>query len=344
MDKIFLIAVTTCDRAWGPGDNAPPGLCIQIINDPTKRPVAGIRIAYNSALANIRTTDFKLRLDQGQQISPACCKSKGRINGFDGEDVQDKVRFYQLCKAANLPVVPVYAGFAQGEALLPADRERAGRDSLFVKSLRGNLGEGAAIWRRGEGGYANGAEAFPTLDDLLVELAKSDCVVQPLLSDHAALRAAGSEGLSTVRIVTLRMPDGSVAAACALLLMAKGMLSQYGEYFGIDMRDGSLTTWLDQSAEQRRRRGGLPPGFPLAAIPGWQGLIDMVCHAHGAAFGAFATLGWDVVLTDGGALLLEANQGWGIMLHQVLGEPMGRTAIGAAATAWLNCCCPKLLS
>jgi hypothetical protein len=176
----------------------------------------------------------------------------------------------------------------------------------------------------------------PTLDDLLAELSGHDCVVQPLLCDSAALRDSGSKGLSTLRIVTVRPPDGAVMPACALLLMAKGMLSQHGDYFGVDIGDGTVTTWLDQSADTPRRRDQLPEGFAIPAIPGWSDLLDMVCHAHAAGFAAFTTLGWDVVLTDQGPLLLEANQGWGIMLHQVLGEPMGHTAIGAAALAWLE--------
>jgi hypothetical protein len=259
-----------------------------------------------------------------------------QLNGFNGEDVQDKARFFQICQAANLPVVPVYAAFDGGEGLLPVNRNAAAGRSLFVKSLRGNLGEGAAIWHWGEGGYRNGDAAHPTLDDLLAELSHEDCVIQPLLRDHAALRGAGSEGLSTVRIVTVRTPDGRVQTACALLLMAKGMLSQYGEYFGVDVLDGSLTTWLDQGADTPLRRSQLPEGFALQAIPDWSNLLAMTCDAHAKAFANFSALGWDVVLTDEGAFLLEANQGWGIMLHQVLGEPMGHTAIGAAASVWLD--------
>ncbi|MEP6869558.1 MAG: hypothetical protein ABJA20_13685, partial [Novosphingobium sp.] len=175
-----------------------------------------------------------------------------RLNGADGDDVQDKARFFQLCERANLRAVPVYAAFARGESLLPIDRKAASGRSLFVKSLRGQQGEGAAIWRwathsAGEG-YSDGTTIHPTLDELLTDLARTDCVVQPLLSDHALLRAAGSEGLSSLRIVTARIPDGQVRAVCALLLMSKGMLSQFGESFGIDIRDGSLTTWLDTRA------------------------------------------------------------------------------------------------
>ncbi|MEP7221704.1 MAG: sugar-transfer associated ATP-grasp domain-containing protein [Novosphingobium sp.] len=310
----------------------------------------GFRKYYSAAiLHNARPGDLQsLQVSSGigAEMAPHLMYNRdsriwqalNRVSGANGEDVQDKARFYLLARQAGLPVVPVYAAFSGGESLLPIDRAAATGSSLFVKSLRGQQGQGAAIWRWGEhdgvAGYGDGTGVYPTLDALLAALSHEDCVVQPLLVDHAALRAAGSEGLSSLRIVTVRTPEGQVQAACSLLLMAKGMLSQYGHSYAVDIHNGRLTTWLDTS--EGFKRSPVAEDFALPAIPEWAALVEMVCQAHRTGFAAFSSLGWDVVLTDDGPLLLEANQGWGIMLHQVLGEPLGHTAIGTAAAAWLD--------
>lgn len=50
---------------------------------------------------------------------------------------------------------------------------------------------------------------------------------------------------------------------------------------------------------------------------------------------AFASLGWDVALSDRGMLLLEANQGWGLVPPQLLCGPLGPGPIAATAPYWI---------
>ena len=265
-------------------------------------------------------------------------RALNRLRGADLDDVQDKARFAVICAAHGLPAVPVLAAFAAGQPLIPNGQEAVQGQSLFVKDLRGNLGAGAAVWHWTEQGYANDS-ALPathaTPRALLIALAGHDCVVQPLLRDAAALRDAGSAGLSTVRIVTLLSAHGETQVVSAILSLAQGMLSQYGEFFGIDCSTGALTTWFDQAAKRVYPRRERPAAFLLDAVPQWLAMVALAKRAHRDGFARFATLGWDVVLSDAGVLLLEANHGWGIMLHQVLGRPLGEGPIGAAAAGWL---------
>lgn len=254
--------------------------------------------------------------------------------GANGDDVQDKGRFAAVCAAHGLPAIPTIAAFESGKPLGPVDMARALERSLFVKALRGRLGEGAEIWRFEEGGYSNGTTRHATLDDLLEALSAEDCIVQPLMRDNADLRRAGSDGLSSLRLVTFVTATGETQVACALLLLAKGMLSQNGEYFGVSIADGRLNTWFDQAAKVVRQRTAFPNDFALEAIADWDGLVELVRHAHAVGFPRFATLGWDLALTDEGAFLLEANQGWGMALHQMFDAPMGLGPIGLEADRW----------
>ena len=63
------------------------------------------------------------------------------------------------------------------------------------------------------------------------------------------------------------------------------------------------------------------------ALPHWDECISLVCRAHDDAFPAFAALGWDVALTPAGPVLLETNLNWGMLGHQRLSGPLGRTAL-----------------
>jgi hypothetical protein len=302
---------------------------------------------YSAALRHNALPDVLQRFHARAGMDPALAphimfdrdgrvwRALNALRGADGDDVQDKARFAEICARHQLPTVPVIAAFRGGASLRPIDRERASGRSLFVKALSGQLGAGAAIWRYGPTGYSNEDVRHATLDDLLADLSRQDCIVQPLMRDNAALRAAGSDGLSSLRLVTLCTGPGEASAACALLLLAKGMLSQNGQFFGVDIADGALDTWFDEANKVVRSRSEFPEAFPLSEIAGWDGLVELACHAHAVGFDLFATLGWDIVLTDEGPLLLEANQGWGMSAHQFLGAPMGLGPIGAAAEKWL---------
>lgn len=249
--------------------------------------------------------------------------------GADGEEVQDKAQFHAIMRRYDLPVVPVFAA-------TEADRKAAVGQDLFVKPARGNRGIGVQAYRWIEGtGWRHGEHTYSSFDALLADVEARDSIIQPLLCDGAAFREAGSNGLSTVRIVTLHLPDGTLRVAAAQLQLAKGLISQEGAVFELDPVDGRLITWWDAESLKVRQRAHAGAAIPFVAVPEWDGFINLAKHAHRIAFPRFASLGWDIVMTDAGLLLLEANQGWGMMTHQVLGKALGLGPIAGAAEAWL---------
>jgi Sugar-transfer associated ATP-grasp len=254
------------------------------------------------------------------------------IQGAEPNDVQDKARFASICREHSLPAVPVLAAFFGGKLVVPPDCEAmAGRD-LFTKSLRGNLGQGAALWQWNGNGWSCDGETCATLEILLTRLSSEDCVVQRALIDHQVFRAAGSKGLSSLRIVTICPPDGRARAIAATMLLSRGTISQTGAILGIDMDRGQAINCLDLAINKVLTLNEV--GIVLSALPDWQAHLDLVCHAHEQAFPRFASLGWDVVLTDEGPFLLEANLGWGMLLHETLDRAFGATALVEAAPAW----------
>ena len=128
------------------------------------------------------------------------------------DDVQNKARFEHICRAHGLPCVETLAAFDHGRSI-GEDRLRAFEGPLFVKALTGNKGAGAELWRpAGRGLVSTGGEEL-TFDELIDRLRPENCIVQPALEDHPALKGFGTIALSSLRLVTARGRKSSTLIA-----------------------------------------------------------------------------------------------------------------------------------
>ena len=241
-------------------------------------------------------------------------------------DVQNKARFEQICRVHDLACVRTLAFFDHGTST-GEDVLRTWTQPLFVKALTGNRGVGAELWRPGGRGFISSGSEERSVEELIDWLRPQNCIVQPALEDHADLKAFGTRALSNLRIVTAKgraIQATPIAASISLAVEAGSLTGHEGFHCGIDVGDGTITKTLSPVEEDPRvTKHGLI-GF---ALPDWSECISLVRRAHDEAFSAFATLGWDVALTANGPVLLEANVNWGMLGHQRLGGPLGRTAL-----------------
>jgi len=242
--------------------------------------------------------------------------------GAISSDVQNKARFEQICRTHRLPCVRTLAVFDHGVAT-GEDVLRTWNQPLFVKALTGNKGAGAELWRPGGRRFVSNGGQDLTVDQLIDSLRRQNCIVQPLLEDDAALRALGTVALSSLRIVTARgttIPSTAIAASISLGFEIGTLTGHSGAQCGVDTETGTITAVNGADDEIRDRLIGF-------AIPDWNECLQLVRKAHDLAFPAFATLGWDVALISDGPTLLETNVGWGMVVHQKLTGPLGRTAL-----------------
>lgn len=237
-------------------------------------------------------------------------------------DVQDKARFEQACRAHRLPSVPTVAAFDQGNST-GEDILRIWREPLFVKALTGNRGAGAELWRPSARGFVSSSGHELTVDELIDQLRGQNCIVQPVLQDHPALQAFGTVALSNVRLITAKghhTRSAPIAASLSLAVEPGSLTGHTGIHCGIDLTSGTITGTSKSVEEDDRLVGRDLIGF---AVPHWSECISIACRAHDKAFPAFTTLGWDLVVTPTGPLLLEANVNWRIIGHQKLTGPLG---------------------
>jgi len=173
--------------------------------------------------------------------------------------------------------------------------------------------------------YLSGDETIEAKEDILGKLnlcvQEQDYLVQPLLSNHPQIIAlCGTSELVTLRLVTGLIDQQAVALFATLEIPRKD--DEAGWWlFALDMNTGQL---FDNRAHALAKQTIDIQGKTL---PFWQQAVAVCLDAH-HHFPDILTIGWDVVITPSGAVLLEGNINWGVASHQVLTDaPALETAL-----------------
>ncbi len=254
---------------------------------------------------------------------------------------EDKAVFYSFCKGLGLPVPELYAvfgrpaGWAVGKGPLVGRGEWeaffADSDALppevVVKPAHGAYGRGVRVLERSRGGYAERGGPWLSPADLYLALA-SDArdrkfVLQQRLRSHPDLEnLSGVSFLQTVRAVTHVEPDGRASVVMADLKVIAGDRAVDNYDKG---RSGNLCAHVDPASgclddavgpdpcgagvtvHKRHPRTRLP--FSGFALPDWDAALQLLSAAASALL-PLRSVGWDVALTLGGPVLVEANMWW----------------------------------
>ena len=239
--------------------------------------------------------------------------------------IDDKVCFFEHCRALGLPTPPIIAAFnykgtpfrwLATEALPPSD--------LFVKPIDRYGGAGAAVWTFdpdsstwASDGQRCDQQAF------LAHHRDLEAIVQPRVRMHRDLQHLSPYGLSCLRAMTLRYRNGEIAFLGALVKIAAG------RYAVDNYWTGALIAPIDSDS------GRIGPGVardPLrgtffvhpdtrgpidgCVIPSWPEIPRLLARAHRSVPG-LTSVGWDVAITDDGPSIVEGNVNWNVELLQV---------------------------
>ena len=253
--------------------------------------------------------------------------------------LRDKELFFEHGLRHGLPVVPAIAFFGNGalKRWHASPAHVLPEADLVLKPVDGAGGNGFQLWT-----YDAARKAWQR-GDLALDAPKfldhcARCsvlhrhVLQRRLRNHPQLQALSGKGLSTLRIVTYRSVDGAEGTLVECLRMATGQSA-------IDNFDaGGITAPIDRSS------GTLGPAIakdprpgPFARHPDSGAAIDghvvphfaearaLTLRAHGC-FPWVPFVGWDVVVTADGPVLLEANPDFGVEHAQIsMSRPLGET-------------------
>jgi len=270
-----------------------------------------------------------------------------RVNpASEREVVNDKLAFHEHCVANGLATIPILCAIdkvavgpdkagivARSEREWVEHLELAG-DRVFIKLIDGSWGVDAFIVDRvGERWHYCG-ETGSTAD--LYEFSmqrlgpKRGWVVQPLVRAHAALgKIMSPHALGTIRAVTC-LADGETRVLFATLRIPVGgnvtdnfSHGSSGNIIApVDLETGELgvcrgatsRAWPNLVEVPVHPDTGNPiPGFK---IPLWRDVLALLDRGQ-QSLPALKTLGWDIAVTDNGAVIVEANATYDVDILQV---------------------------
>ena len=203
-----------------------------------------------------------------------------------------------------------------GLVLKPAGGGR-GSNVLVLDAIDHDTGQ--AITRTGE--HVDLRATLAALD-LTGMRGVSGYVLQEPVRNHEDLALLAPWAANGVRIQTIITSEGTVAVQGAVLRLGRrgGMVDNYSL--------GGLSVPVD-TATATLGRGVLPGStaklthhpdtgleFTGRTVPCWAETVDL-CLRAARLFPGLRSLGWDVVITAGGPVLLEGNADWGLRSLQM---------------------------
>jgi hypothetical protein len=272
----------------------------------------------------------------------------------------DKREFPEWAARHSLPAVPILGVWAAGRRVDDGAHEWPHTD-LFSKPTDGSGGKGVRRWRYDDGSWRDSSGTRYSAADidaaLTAQLAegpyapKADgvldraVILQPALDNHPAMRGLTPGGLATVRIVTLWWLDGRTEALAAALRMPVGDAIADNFHLGglgapVDLETGRLGPAVTKALAPHARQTHHPTtGRPIEGevLPDWQAALALAHRAHEAFPVRMPVVGWDVALTGGGPVLIEANGIPGTdLMEYPSGVPLGATQWAVCVDAYLS--------
>lgn len=259
---------------------------------------------------------------------------------------QNKALMYQHCTRHGIPTIPILCLIGRSPdplgpevrtANAPAEWKalmQSHRDGLFVKSVDGTYGEGSfPVHLHGNLYRYEGIDG--ALDDLHRHITsklhqEKGWIVQPCIRSNPALAGIVSPaGLATARVVTT-MQGGTARLIIAgfKLTVGANVTDNFSKgasgnlLAGIDLDTGKLSqAWGSKRREWPEmiffdchpESGERITGFTL---PEWDDVVRCALRAQ-ESLPELRSAGWDIAISDRGALIVEANLTYDLSILQI---------------------------
>ncbi len=192
----------------------------------------------------------------------------------------------------------------------------------FCKPLAGTGGHGAFRLEVSNGRIsADGDElAWGGLEKRLA----SPMVLEALVDQHEALAALHPRSINTIRIVTVRKDVNEIALLTAFQRIGSGGRSVDNAHSGGIFVPISPAGELMEVGHHKPGFGTTKRAHPDTGIvfkgyrlPRYEESVSLAKRAH-AFVGDVHSVGWDIAVTPGGPLIIEANADWDVLMAQQL--------------------------
>lgn len=256
-----------------------------------------------------------------------------------------KTEFAAHCAASGLPTPQNLAVWETGGNMISA-RPNDPRGDVFVKPVAdfGSEGAMAISYDAASERYRLGIHLL-TWDALLEEIAatrtkRMGCILQRRLRNSPQAAVYGDDDVCNLRIVTAKPLNGEVCAIAAVLRIPSSFTTHGHDrnvlLSSIDIRSGRMGTGVFRNIAMPQFTNHPDTGYPIAdrPLPHWREMLELVYRAHRTC-PWMPFVGWDVVDSDQGVVLLEANSNWGGDSAQLPGAPaLGQTRFPEIYLEW----------
>lgn len=281
------------------------------------------------------------QVDAGGYVSMAARKGMHRVINpgafpLKANHFKDKSLFARAASRARLPIPDTLVD----EPDVPAWLTR--HEAVMVKPSFSSKGQGIHRYRRSRGRWlgSDGREICDVAFERIVgNMLRARGVVQQAVATDAAYADMSPGALPTLRIVTLRDETGRPEVAMRVLRLGGG--ARPVDNFGagglamvISADGGACRAYhrcADGSIGETRRHPQTGARLDLGLTPDLLRRCEAIAMAGHRALGAgYATIAWDVGLSDAGPILIEGNWNPGTDIMQLLsGEPLSAGRTGA---------------
>lgn len=256
-----------------------------------------------------------------------------------------KTEFAAHCAANGLPTPQNLAVWETGGRLTSA-RPDDPRADVFVKPVAdfGSEGVMAIPFDAASERYRLGTRLLKW-SDLLDEIGtthtkRMGCLLQRRLRNSAPAAVYGNDDICNLRIVTAKPMNGEICPIAAVLRIPSSFTTQGHDrnvlLSSIDVRTGRMGVGVFRNIAMPQFTNHPDTGYPIAdrPLPHWREMLDLVVRAHRTC-DWMPFVGWDVVDSDQGLMLLEANSNWGGDSAQLPGAPaLGQTRFPEIYLQW----------
>lgn len=259
-----------------------------------------------------------------------------RFNGLFTHKYVEKL----LLKGAGLPTAQLLG--VVGEDGDIRTREELGEflarvtHDVVVKPVSGTHGKRVLVLSRVAGGLTAGGKPC-TAEDVWQHVSadrKKGFLVEEKLTNAPEIAALYPSSLNTFRVVTIKTLDKRWCLAAAYLRVGAGgnvvdNVAAGGILVRVDAEGRTCSAHHDgRSIAQHPDTGAQLVGIRL---PGYRAACDLALEAS-RKLGFVGTIGWDIAVTDRGAVIVEGNLWW---------TPSFQAALGGAITDELAASLPK---
>lgn len=264
------------------------------------------------------------------------------------DEITHKYNFHLCCRRHGLPTPDVLGAWDESGRVLHVAPEPVQGD-LFLKPTTefGSTGAEPLVWLpRSERHRLDGRElTWPELLDTLARRARDQrrgYVLQPRLRNAPRNAIYGDHDLCNLRIVTGIAPGGTPEAIGSFLRMPSRVTSAgYNRtilFAPVDLATGRLGVgrFREITRGEHRVHPETQASISGRLLPGFDEMLDLALRAH-SKIPWMPFVGWDLIDTPQGVMVLEANAYWGgDALQPPGGITLGETRFPEIYLAWFE--------